>query len=109
MTRPISGKVQDTRAALMARLQSSRLRPGDRFLSARAVALEFDISYQTAHRLLAELCDAGLLERRAGSGTYIPGPRTIYDQVALCFDGRARRVGSFGARLLSGLMRQLDR
>jgi DNA-binding transcriptional regulator YhcF (GntR family) len=77
--------------------------PGRRFLSARAVAQRFAVSYQTAHRLLAELQTEGLLRREAASGSYVPGRHTTLRGVQLVFHRRARRKGSFGAHLLAQL------
>ncbi|HEX4149160.1 MAG TPA: substrate-binding domain-containing protein, partial [Pirellulales bacterium] len=89
-------------------LQNGFYQPGDRFLSIRDVAELFDVSYQTAHRLIAELCDEGLLERRPQSGTYVPGgPRTLAG-AQLAFAQRAQSPESFGAKLLAQLARRLE-
>src|SRR5205823_3700733 len=84
-------------------------RPGDRFLSNRAVAEQFDLSYQTADRLIRELVNEGLLQRRAASGTYVPGQRVEIQGVQLIFHRRAKRKASFGARLLRELTERLGR
>ena len=99
MPRPRSPHVAEVKAALAARLQGDFSHPGGRFFSARAVAQRFSVSYQTAHRLLAELQAEGLLQRRAASGSYLPGQRVALRGVQLVFHPRARRKGSFGARL----------
>lgn len=67
------------------------------------------MSYQTAHRLIRELEAEGWLERRAASGTYVAGKQEIFRGVDLIFAERARRAGSFGARLLDLLRGALDR
>ncbi len=103
MSRPRSARVLEVKAALTARLRGGLGQPGGRFLSTRAVAQRFAISYQTAHRLLAELETEGLLQRRAASGTYLPGERRSLRGVQLIFHPRARRRGSFGAHLLAQL------
>jgi hypothetical protein len=100
MARARSTHVTNVKAALVARLRSGLAHPGGRFLSTRAVATRFDVSYQTAHMLLAEIAAEGLLHRRAASGSYIPGRPATRRGVELIFDARARRRGSFGARLL---------
>jgi hypothetical protein len=69
-------------------------------MSSRAVAQRFGVSYQTAHRLLQELQAEGLLQRRAASGTFLPGERVALRGVQLIFHPRARRKGSFGAHLV---------
>lgn len=94
---------------LLARLADPLRPPGARFLSARAVAALYGVSYQTSHRLLAELQAEGKLSRRAASGTFRPGDAVRLSAVQLIFHERARRAGSFGARLLAALRERLDR
>ncbi|MSU48800.1 MAG: GntR family transcriptional regulator [Opitutus sp.] len=103
MSRPKSAHVLDVKAVLAARLRSGAAHPGGRFLSTRAVAQRFSVSYQTAHRLLAELEVEGLLRRQAASGSYVPGARVTLRGAQLIFHPRARRKGSFGAHLLERL------
>ncbi len=100
MPRPRTAHVVEVKAALAARLRSDFAHPGGRFLSTRAVAQRFAVSYQTAHRLLGELQSEGLLRREAASGSYVPGQRTALRGVQLIFHPRAKRKGSFGAHLL---------
>jgi len=100
-------KVDDVRRQLIDRLQNGFYRAGDRFLSNREAAEQFGISYQTAHRLIAELCREGLLDRRPKSGTYVPGTRTDLVGVQLLFHPRAAQAWSFGSKLLDLLQRKL--
>jgi hypothetical protein len=116
MPRKQSSRVGEVKGKLEELVRSGCYRPGDRFLSAREVAAEFAVSYQTAHRLLDTLCDNGLVERRQASGTFLPGglsgnsnTQIGYEAVQLFLDVRARRAGSFGARLLLSLGRHLRR
>src|SRR3954470_19146461 len=102
-------KIEDVKVRIRARIGDGIHRPGDRFLSTRALASPFGISYQTAHRLAQELCDEGLLERRATSGTYIPGGHKEVSRILLFFNERARRPQSFGERLLDELTKRLAR
>src|SRR5882724_4889454 len=99
MARPRSPHVAEVKAALVARLRSDFAHPGERFLSTRAAAQRFSVSYQTAHRLLVELEGERLLHRRAASGSYFPGRRVLLRGVQLVFHRRAKRKGSFGAHL----------
>lgn len=48
-----SARTNAVQAALIARLHGGFAQPGGRFLSTRAVAQRFAVSYQTAHRRLA--------------------------------------------------------
>jgi hypothetical protein len=108
MPRPRSSHVTEVKAALTARLSNEFAHPGGRFLSARAVAQRFAVSYQTAHRLLAELESEGLLRRRAASGSYLPGRQAALRGVQLVFHPRARRKGSFGGHLHELLANSLE-
>lgn len=108
MPRRRSPQVATVKAKLLARLRDGFHRPGQRFFSNRGLARMFGLSYQTAHRLIAELESEGVLERRAASGTYVAGPRTQWTGVELLFHERARRADSFGARLLERLGAELE-
>jgi DNA-binding transcriptional regulator YhcF (GntR family) len=103
MARTRSAHVTKVKAALVARLDNGLAQPGGRFLSTRAVAQRFGISYQTAHVLLAELAEEGLLNRKAASGSFIPGRQQKIRGAELVFSARAKRKDSFGARLLQSL------
>lgn len=109
MARSRSPRVDEVKERLATRLRGGFHRPGDKFPSAREVAAGFGISYQTAHRIMAELATEGLIERRAASGSYVPGGKVFWDGAHLLFSDRARREGSFGARLLERLCRRLER
>ena len=101
MSRPRTAKVHEAKARIIARLEEGFHRPGQRFLSNRAVAQAYGLSYQTAHRLMTELQTEGWLARAPGSGSYVPGPAHQLRGVVLVFHARARREGSLGAQLLS--------
>ena len=47
------------------------LKPGDRFPSVRQLSQELKINPNTAHKVVAELIDAGLLEVQPGIGTVV--------------------------------------
>lgn len=50
---------------------SGQMRPGDRFPSVRALSKELKINPNTAHKVVAQLLSAGLLEATAGVGTVV--------------------------------------
>jgi GntR family transcriptional regulator len=50
---------------------SGHLRPGDPFPSVRALGRELKINPNTAHRVISDLVEAGMLETRAGVGTVV--------------------------------------
>lgn len=58
-------------------LISGQLRPGDAFPSVRTLSMELKINPNTAHKVVTQLLNEGLLEVRPGMGTVIadpPGP-----------------------------------
>jgi hypothetical protein len=109
MPRPRSPAVHDLKAKLITRLRDGFHRPGQRFFSNRDLSSRFGVSYQTAHRLIAELVAEGWLARRPATGTFVAGRREVWQGVELIFAGRARRADSFGARLLGCVRDALDR
>jgi GntR family transcriptional regulator len=54
---------------------TGRLREGDPFPSVRTLAQELRINPNTAHKVIAQLIDDGLLESRPGIGTVVAAPR----------------------------------
>ena len=101
-------KTDEVKQRLLARLRNGFYQPGDRFLSNRDVVELFGVSYQTAHRLIAELCAEGVLQRRPQSGTYVPGGVRHLVGAQILFHPRAATESSFGSKLLTQLTRRLD-
>ena len=60
-----------TRIVGQLRDELGRMEPGTRFSSENQVAVRFGVSRPTAARALRELHEAGLVERRVGSGTFV--------------------------------------
>lgn len=108
MPRPRSARVIELKAKLIAHIRDGFHRPGDPFLSNRALARRHGVSYQTAHRLLGELRQEGWLSRRESSGTAIAGRSESLVAVQLIFHPRARRPGSFGASMSQRLQHALN-
>jgi GntR family transcriptional regulator len=50
---------------------SGQMRPGDPFPSVRALSKELKINPNTAHKVVAHMVSAGLLETRPGIGTVV--------------------------------------
>lgn len=59
------------RARLVAALHSGRIKPGDRAPSVRRLAAALDVDPKTVHRAYRKLAAEGLVETRAGSGTFV--------------------------------------
>jgi len=108
MPRGRTATIANVKRQLRLCLEEGGFRPGDRFLSARALTERHRVSYQSAHRLLRELVEEGLLRRAHRSGTYVAGSTEGLEVCELVFHPRARRAESFGARLLAELKRSLQ-
>ena len=93
----------EDRRQRIARLHGGFAQPGGRFRSTRAVAQRFAVSDRTASRLLGEREPEGRLQRRTTAGSRVPGRRVTLRSVRRVFHPRAKRNGSFGARLLEWL------
>lgn len=109
MARARTQRVEEVKTRLLARIRDGMYQPGDRFLSAREVAEKFSVSYQTAHRLISELCEQGHLQRVPASGTFLPGRPVKLVGAQLLFHPRGMPAGSFGQHLLSLLQGRLQR
>lgn len=60
-------------------LIAGQLRPGDSFPSVRTLSAELKINPNTAHKVISQLLNEGLLEVRAGTGTAVAAPRESTD------------------------------
>lgn len=69
--------------ALLARLDSGSLKPGDQLPTEQDLQDEFGVSRGTVRRALDELAFEGRIERHPGKGTFVPGhpPRVQTHQV----------------------------
>jgi GntR family transcriptional regulator of arabinose operon len=74
--RPSLPKYQEVWRALRRDIDSGRLKRGDRLPSEAELSRSFGASRITVGRAVRELQLAGLVERRAGSGTYVRTPRS---------------------------------
>ena len=75
-TDSVSPKYQQVYTALRREIQSGRLKKGDRLPSEAQLGRTFGASRITVGRAVRDLQAAGLVERRAGSGTYVRKPQT---------------------------------
>ena len=60
--------------ALRREIGAGRYRPGEKLPSEAALVRRFDVSRITVGRAVRDLVEQGLVERFAGSGTYVAGP-----------------------------------
>lgn len=83
-------------------IKAGGLRPGDRVPSEAELVSRFGVSRMTANRALRELQSAGVLIRRAGSGSFVAEPRPIGHMIEIrniADEVRARGHG-YRARVL---------
>ena len=73
--RPGSSLYEQVVYAAKKALVSGQLRPGDAFPSVRTLSAELKINPNTAHKVITQLLNEGLLEVRPGAGTVIAAPR----------------------------------
>jgi GntR family histidine utilization transcriptional repressor len=64
-------------------VRDGHLKPGDRVPSESELVEQFDVSRMTANRALRELQAAGVLVRRAGSGSFIAEPKPIGQMIEI--------------------------
>lgn len=107
MARPVSTKVLSILDELRSRLKYGQLPAGSPFFSNRSLAMNFGVSYQTAHRILGELADEGLIVREHGSGTITSGEICPLTRVALLFHPRAFVPGTWSNHLRTRLEAEL--
>jgi GntR family transcriptional regulator len=74
MFRPGSSICEQVVYAAKKAIISRQLREGDAFPSVRVLSRELKINPNTAHKVVAQLITAGLLETRPGIGTVVSAP-----------------------------------
>src|SRR5512132_265295 len=77
--RPDTPKYQKVYAALRRDIEAGRWKPGDRLPTEADLVRSFDASRITVGRAVRELQAEGLVQRRAGSGTYVAPARRSAD------------------------------
>ena len=76
-TRAELPKYQKVYAALRREIESGRWKPGDRLPSEADLVRTFDTSRITVGRAVRDLQSVGLVQRRAGSGTYVAAAKPV--------------------------------
>jgi len=72
--RPGSSLYEQVVYAAKKALVSGQLRPGDAFPSVRTLSADLKINPNTAHKVITELLNEGLLEVMPGTGTVVAPP-----------------------------------
>src|SRR6476646_9521624 len=76
---PHAPKYRQVFETLSGDILSGKYQPGQKFPSEAALVQQFQTSRITVGRALRELADRGLVQRVAGSGTYVRQPRASGD------------------------------
>ena len=85
-------------------MMSGQLRPGDTFPSVRALSKELKINPNTAHKVVAQLVNAGLLEIRPGIGTIVAArPESSKKERANLVEGEIEELVVEAKRLRLGV------
>src|SRR5207253_9109358 len=87
--------------AILKRLESGQLKPGDAVDSERELAKIHRVSLMTARHALAGLEREGMVVRRRGSGTFIAPPKIHFNKLTTYTEQLARRNLGVASKLLS--------
>lgn len=68
-------------SAILKRIESGRLRPGDTVESERELSKIHGVSLMTARHALADLAREGFVERRHGAGTFVAPPKIHFNKL----------------------------
>lgn len=100
----------EIKRSILDALKSGQLKAGDRVPSEAEIVARFSVSRMTANRALRELRDAGILVRRAGSGSYIADPRPIGHMIEIrnIADEVRARGRTYRPRVLSNMASRAD-
>ncbi|MGF7148414.1 GntR family histidine utilization transcriptional repressor [Sphingomonas zeicaulis] len=107
---PAPPRYLEIKRSIVDGLKSGRLKAGDRVASESEIVAQFGVSRMTANRALRELRDAGILVRRAGSGSYVADPKPIGHMIEIrnIADEVRSRGRTYRPRVLSNMPLRAD-
>jgi GntR family histidine utilization transcriptional repressor len=73
----VQARFVQIKSALLDKIESGEMRPGDKVLSENKLAADFGVSRMTARRALSELVVEGILARSQGVGTFVSDSRPM--------------------------------
>src|SRR5207245_4519262 len=88
-------------SAILKRLESGQLKPGDAVDSERELAKIHRVSLMTARHALAGLEREGMVVRRRGAGTFIAPPKIHFNKLMSYTEQMAGRSLAVSSKLLS--------
>src|ERR1700738_2304209 len=86
--------------AILKRIESGQLHPGDAVASERELAKIHQVSLMTARHALASLEREGVVERRRGIGTFVATPKIHFNKLMSYTEQMASRGLSVGSKVL---------
>ena len=92
---------QRIQAAILKRIESGQLRPGDAVDSERQLAKIHRVSLMTARHALAVLTRDGLVDRRPGAGTFVAAPKIHFNKLMSFSEQMASRSLPARSKVLS--------
>jgi GntR family transcriptional regulator len=95
---PAYQKIQGT---ILKRLESGRLKPGDKVDSERELAKIHRVSLMTARHALSELEREGMVVRRRGAGTFVASPKIHFNRLMSYTEQMSLRGLTASSKLLS--------
>lgn len=104
-------RYKQLKAGIRTEIASGRLRPGDRVPSENELVESAGVSRMTANRALRELRDEGVVERIAGSGTFVSALKATSHplEVRNIAEEVAQRGHAWSADVLAQVRRPADR
>jgi GntR family histidine utilization transcriptional repressor len=73
----VQARFVQIKSALLDKIESGEMRPGDKVLSENQLAASFGVSRMTARRALSDLVVEGILARSQGVGTFVSDSRPM--------------------------------
>src|SRR5207247_11443190 len=92
---------QRSQDAILKRIESGQLRPGDAFDSERQLAKIHRVSLMTARHALAVLTRDVLVDRRPGAGTFVAAPKIHFNKLMSFSEQMASRSHPARSTVLS--------
>src|ERR1700674_5587518 len=87
--------------AILKRLESGQLKPGDAVNSERELAKIHRVSLMTARHALAGLESEGMVVRRRGAGTFVAPPKIHFNKLMSYTEQMSGRGLTFSSKMLS--------
>lgn len=100
---------QRIRRDIESNIRSGAWPPGHRIPAEHALMVEYGCSRMTVNKVLAMLADAGMIERRRRTGSFVSRPHPHIEQVALEIPDIPTAVAARGHRYQFQLLRRRQR